>query len=77
MGRYKKISHKEVGIIPCTGDFKRYKIFPTVSKGFAYLTSVINLIVGLLITAAGLPFLDEIIWRLGASEILFPYCKDY
>ncbi len=32
---------------------------------------------GMLITAAGLLFLDEIIWGLGASEVLFPYCRDY
>ncbi|MCI8300760.1 MAG: MATE family efflux transporter [Lachnospiraceae bacterium] len=34
-------------------------------------------VTGLLITAAGLLFLDEIIWGLGASEVLFPYCRDY
>ena len=34
-------------------------------------------VIGLLITAAGLLFLDEIIWGLGASEVLFPYCRDY
>ena len=27
--------------------------------------------------AARLLFLDEIIWGLGASEVLFPYCRDY
>ena len=32
---------------------------------------------GLVITAAGLLFLDEIIRGLGASEILYPYCRDY
>ena len=32
---------------------------------------------GLLITAAGLFFLDEIIRGLGASQVLFPYCRDY
>jgi len=31
----------------------------------------------LVITVIGLLFLDKIIWGLGASEILFPYCKDY
>lgn len=33
--------------------------------------------IGLSITVTGLLFLDEIIWRLGASEVLFPYCRDY
>ena len=41
------------------------------------LIVVAGAVIGLLITAAGLVFLDEIIWGLGASEILFPYCKDY
>lgn len=36
-----------------------------------------GLLAGLVITAIGLFFLDEIIWKLGASEILFSYCKDY
>lgn len=31
----------------------------------------------MVITVIGLLFLEEIIWGLGASEILFPYCKDY
>ncbi len=34
-------------------------------------------ITGLVITAAGLYFLDEIVWGLGASEILYPYCREY
>lgn len=34
-------------------------------------------IIGLVITTIGLLFLDEIIWGLGASKILFPYCKEY
>ena len=33
--------------------------------------------IGLIITVVGLIFSDEIIWGLGASEILFPYCRDY
>ena len=41
------------------------------------LIVVAGAVIGLLITAIGLLFLDEIIWGLGASEILFPYCKDY
>lgn len=41
------------------------------------LIVVAGAVIGLLITAIGLLFLDEIIWGLGASEILFPYCRDY
>lgn len=41
------------------------------------LIVVAGTVIGLLITAAGLLFLDEIIWGLGASKILFPYCRDY
>ncbi len=41
------------------------------------LIIITGIITGLVITIIGLLFLDEIIWRLGASEILFPYCKDY
>lgn len=36
-----------------------------------------GIIAGLFITTIGLLFLEEIIWGLGASEILFPYCRDY
>lgn len=36
-----------------------------------------GLMAGLVITVMGLLFLDEIVWGLGASGILFPYCKDY
>ena len=41
------------------------------------LIVVAGAVIGLLITAAGLVFLDEIIWGLGASKVLFPYCRDY
>lgn len=34
-------------------------------------------ILGILIAITGNLFLDDIIYFLGASEILFPYCKDY
>ena len=34
-------------------------------------------VIGLLITVAGFVFLDEIIWGLGASKVLFPYCREY
>ena len=36
-----------------------------------------GLLTGLAITALGLLFLEEIVWGLGASERLFPYCRDY
>lgn len=34
-------------------------------------------LIGLMVTGTGLLFLDEIIGALGASGILFPYCRDY
>lgn len=41
------------------------------------LIIITGIMAGLVITVMGLLFLDEIIWGLGASEILFSYCKDY
>lgn len=41
------------------------------------LIIVTGIIIGLVITVMGLLLLDEIIWGLGASEILFHYCRDY
>ena len=41
------------------------------------LIIITGVITGLVITIIGLLFLDKIIWGLGASEVLFPYCKDY
>ncbi|MEY8392475.1 MATE family efflux transporter [Lachnospiraceae bacterium 45-W7] len=41
------------------------------------LIIITGIMTGLAITVMGLVFLDEIIWELGASEILFSYCKDY
>ena len=32
---------------------------------------------GILVAVTGLFFLDHIIWGLGATDKLFPYCKDY
>lgn len=32
---------------------------------------------GILVAVTGLFFLDHIIWWLGATDMLFPYCKDY
>lgn len=41
------------------------------------LIIVTGVIIGLTITIIGTLFADKIIWRLGASPILFTYCKDY
>lgn len=41
------------------------------------LIIITGIITGLAITVIGLLFLDEIVWGLGASEILFPYSRDY
>ncbi|MDE6253646.1 MAG: MATE family efflux transporter [Lachnospiraceae bacterium] len=41
------------------------------------LIIITGAITGLVITVIGILFIDEIIWGLGASEILFHYCKDY
>lgn len=41
------------------------------------LIIITGIIIGVTITVIGLLFIDEIIWGLGASDILFPYCKDY
>lgn len=41
------------------------------------LIIITGIIIGLVITVMGLLFIDKIIWGLGASKILFPYCKDY
>lgn len=34
-------------------------------------------LLGVAITVLGAVFIDSIIWRLGASGILFPYCREY
>ena len=36
-----------------------------------------GVIAGLLISLMGLLNIDDIIWGLGASPLLFPYCRDY
>ena len=41
------------------------------------LIIITGIVTGLVITVIGLLFIDKIIWGLGASKILFPYCKDY
>lgn len=41
------------------------------------LVVLCGLVLGLSIAAAGCAFIDEIVWGLGASRALFPYCRDY
>lgn len=41
------------------------------------LIIITGIVIGLVITAVGLLFIDKIIEGLGASEVLFSYCKDY
>lgn len=41
------------------------------------LIIITGVIISLVITGIGILLIDEIIWGLGASELLFPYCKDY
>ena len=41
------------------------------------LIIITGILIGLVITAMGLLLIDKIIWGLGASEVLFPYCKNY
>lgn len=36
-----------------------------------------GILLGILIAALGILFTDRIVWGLGASRILFPYCKAY
>lgn len=36
-----------------------------------------GILLGVLIALLGIFFTDRIVWGLGASRILFPYCKDY
>lgn len=41
------------------------------------LTIIAGAFLGFLILILGIAFIDKIIWGLGASELLFPYCKEY
>ena len=36
-----------------------------------------GMILGLLISVVGIIFIESIIWKLGASRLLFPYCREY
>lgn len=41
------------------------------------LLTITSLAIGILITVIGLTWLKPIIYSLGASDILYPYCRDY
>ncbi len=41
------------------------------------LLILVGTVLGVLITLCGVIFLDDIIWALGANEVLYPYCRDY
>lgn len=41
------------------------------------LIVLIGALIGVCVSVLGLIFIDKIIWVLGASKILYPYCKDY
>lgn len=41
------------------------------------LIVIFGAVLSFLLMTLGIIFIDKIIWRLGASEVLFPYCKDY
>jgi len=46
------------------------------SRDFTLIVGA-GFLLGLLITVLGIIFADRIIWGLGASELLFSYCRDY
>ncbi|MEY8338092.1 MATE family efflux transporter [Lachnospiraceae bacterium 62-35] len=46
------------------------------SQDFTFIVCT-GMILGLLISLMGVIFIDPIISRLGASRLLFPYCKEY
>lgn len=41
------------------------------------LLIIFGVLLGWVITILGVLFIDKIIWGLGSSEILYPYCKSY
>lgn len=41
------------------------------------LIVIFGITIGIIISILGIIFIDKIIWSLGASEILYSYCKDY
>lgn len=46
------------------------------SRDFTLIISA-GALLGVAITVLGIAFIDSIIWGLGASRILFPYCREY
>ena len=50
--------------------------YTRASQDFTLIVGA-GILLGMLITIVGILFIDPIIWRLGASRILFPYCKEY
>ncbi len=36
-----------------------------------------GMVMGIAVAFWGICFIDQIVWRLGASPLLFPYCKEY
>ena len=46
------------------------------SQDFTLIIST-GVLIGILIAIFGTIFINKIIWELGASSILFPYCKEY
>ena len=46
------------------------------ARDFTLIISA-GILLGVLIAVLGTVFIDRIVWGLGASSILFPYCKEY
>lgn len=46
------------------------------AQDFTLLISA-GILLGVLLAVMGTAFIDRIVWWLGASSILFPYCKEY
>ncbi|MCR2033475.1 MATE family efflux transporter [Anaerofustis stercorihominis] len=52
------------------GDYKE-------AREYLSLIVIFGITIGIIISILGIIFIDKIIWSLGASEILYSYCKDY
>lgn len=50
--------------------------YERANKDFTLL-SIAGFLIGVLFSIIGILFLDDLIYALGASERLYPYCKDY
>lgn len=46
------------------------------SRDFTWII-IAGVLLGVAITGLGVVWIDRIIWGLGASQILFPYCREY